>query len=150
LARVLVRGGEPAAAHIADSFGPEATLLDDRLRELLVIIGDSAVEPMVAAYERSGWLEKVSVGFVRRLNNRRVQIAAALSALGTKPATKALKVLHKREKDDNLRLHLSRALHGRSCPRTRGCECSSTRCRWCCCWHCLARLSTSFSSSWIW
>lgn len=114
LARVLVRGGEPAAAHIADSFGPEATLLDDRLRELLVIIGDPAVEPMVAAYERSGWFEKVSVGFVRRLNNRRVQIAAALSALGTKPATKALKVLHKREKDDNLRLHLSRALHGTS------------------------------------
>ncbi|MFT4514222.1 MAG: tetratricopeptide (TPR) repeat protein [Planctomycetota bacterium] len=114
LSRVLVRGGAAAAAHIADSFGPEATLLDDRLRELLVIIGDPAVEPMVAAYERSGWLEKVSVGLIRRLNNRRVQIASALSVLGTKPATKALKVLHKREKDDNLRLHLSRALHGRS------------------------------------
>lgn len=114
LARVLVRGGELAAAHIADSFGPEATLLDDRLRELLVIIGDPAVEPMVAAYERSGWLEKVSVGLIPRLNNRRVQIASALSSLGTKPATKALKALHKREKDDNLRLHLSRALHGTS------------------------------------
>ena len=114
LARVLVRGGESAAERIADSFGPEATLLDDRLRQLLVIIGDPAVDPMVAAYERSGWWEKVSVGLIARLNNRRVQIAAALADLGTKPATKALKALHKREKDDNLRLHLSRALHGTS------------------------------------
>ena len=112
LARVLVRGGKPAAVHIADSFGPEVTLLDDRLRRLLVIIGDPAVEPMVAAYERSGWLEKVSVGLIRRLNNRRVQIASVLAYIGTKPAIKALKGLHKREKDDNLRLHLSRALHG--------------------------------------
>jgi HEAT repeat protein len=87
-------------------------MLDDRLRELLVIIGDLAVEPMSAAYERSGWLEKVTAGLIRRLNNRRVQIARALGDLGTKPAHKALKLLHKREKDDNLRLHLQRALHG--------------------------------------
>ena len=112
LARVLVRGGADAAAHIADGFGPEPTMLDDRLRELLVIIGDLAVEPMSAAYERSGWLEKVTAGLIRRLNNRRVQIARALGDLGTKPAHKALKLLHKREKDDNLRLHLQRALHG--------------------------------------
>lgn len=116
LARVLVRGGAKAAEHIADSFGPEATLLDDRLRELLVIIGDPGVEPMIAAYERSGWLEKVSVGLIKRLNNRRVQIASALSVLGTKAAMKALKTLHKREKDDNLRLHLSRAMHARKDP----------------------------------
>lgn len=112
LARVLVRGGAEAAAHIAGGFGPEPTMLDDRLRELLVIIGDLAVEPMSAAYERSGWLEKVTAGLIRRLNNRRVQIARALGDLGTKPAHKALKLLHKREKDDNLRLHLQRALHG--------------------------------------
>tara|TARA_R110002072_G_scaffold100429_6_gene221219 strand:- start:10310 stop:12631 length:2322 start_codon:yes stop_codon:yes gene_type:complete len=120
LARVLVRGGPEAAAHISDSFGPEATLLDGQLRELLVIIGDPAVDPMVHAYERSGWLEKVSVGLIRRLNNRRVQIASALSDLGTKQATKALKLLHKREKDDNLRLHLSRALHGNAGPDGHG------------------------------
>lgn len=112
LARVLVRGGAEAAAHIADGFGPEPTMLDDRLRELLVIIGDPAVAPMSAAYERSGWLEKVSAGLIRRLNNRRVQIARALGDLATKPAHKALKLLHKHEKDDNLRLHLHRALHG--------------------------------------
>ena len=112
LARVLVRGGAAAAAHIADGFGPEPTLLDDRLRELLVIIGDDAVESMAAAYERSGWWEKVSVGLVARLNNRRVQIARALGELATKPACRALKQLRKREKDDNLRLHLDRALHG--------------------------------------
>jgi len=47
-----------------------------------------------------------------RLNNRRVQIASALGDLATKQAIKAIKTLHKREKDDNLRLHLSRALHG--------------------------------------
>jgi hypothetical protein len=111
LARILVRGGAAAAEHIADSFGPEPTRFDDRLRELLVIIGDPAVEPMVAAYERTGWLEKVSVGLMRRLNNRRVQIASALGTLATKPAIKSLKVLLKREKDDNLRLHLTRAVH---------------------------------------
>ena len=109
---MLVRGGAAAAAHIADGFGPEPTLLDDRLRELLVIIGDDAVESMAAAYERSGWWEKVSVGLVARLNNRRVQIARALGELATKPACRALKQLRKREKDDNLRLHLDRALHG--------------------------------------
>lgn len=112
LARVLVRGGAAAATHIADGFGPEPTAFDERLRELLVIIGDDAVEPMVAAYERSGWLEKVSAGLIRRHNNRRVQLASALGELATKSANKALKALHKREKDDNLRLHLQRAMHG--------------------------------------
>ena len=120
LARVLVRGGASAAEHIADSFGPEHTMFDDRLRELLVIIGDDAVAPMVAAYERSGWLEKVAVGFISRLNNRRVQLASALGALATKPAIKALKALHKREKDDNLRIHLSRALHAQGDPEAGG------------------------------
>lgn len=112
LARVLVRGGGAAAVHITDGFGPEPTAFDDRLRELLVIIGDDAVDAMVTAYERSGWLEKVSAGLLRRHNNRRVQIARALAELATRPATKALKTLLKREKDDNLRLHLQRALHG--------------------------------------
>jgi len=112
LARVLVRGGGAAAVHITDGFGPEPSAFDDRLRELLVIIGDDAVDSMVSAYERSGWLEKVSAGLLRRHNNRRVQIARALGELATRPATRALKGLLKREKDDNLRLHLQRALHG--------------------------------------
>jgi tetratricopeptide (TPR) repeat protein len=112
LARVLVRGGGAAAGHITDGFGPEPTMFDDRLRELLVIIGDDAVDAMLGAYERSGWLEKVSAGLLRRHNNRRVQIARALGELATRPATRALKTLLKREKDDNLRLHLERALHG--------------------------------------
>lgn len=112
LARVLVRGGAEAAIHIAAGFGPEPTMLDDRLRELLVIIGDAAVEPMCSAYDHSGLWEKVTGGLVARLNNRRVQITRALGELATKPAHKALKSLRKREKDDNLRLHLERALHG--------------------------------------
>ena len=111
LARVIVRGGAEAAAHIADGFGPEAGASDDQLRELLLIIGDDAVQALVAAYERSGWLEKVSAGLVSRHNNRRVQIARTLGELGTKPATKALKRLLKQEKEDNLRMHLQRALH---------------------------------------
>ena len=82
------------------------------MRELLVIIGDAAVEPMCSAYDPSGLWEKVTGGLVARLNNRRVQITRALGELATKPAHKALKSLRKREKDDNLRLHLERALHG--------------------------------------
>lgn len=112
LARVLVRGGGAAAAHIADGFGPEPSHSDEQLRRLLVIIGDDGVDAMVAAYERSGWLEKVSVGLLPRHNNRRVQIVRSLAELGTRPANKALKSLIKREKDDNLRIHLQHALHG--------------------------------------
>ena len=112
LARVLVRGGAAAAAHISDGFGPEPTALDDQLRQLLVIIGDDAVDAMAAGYERPNWLEKVSVGLIRRQPNRRVQIARALGELGTKKASKALKTLLRHEKDDNLRLILQRALHG--------------------------------------
>ncbi|MCB9878509.1 MAG: tetratricopeptide repeat protein [Planctomycetes bacterium] len=111
LSRVLARGGAAAAEHIADAFGPEPSAADDRLRNLLVVIGDDAVDVMVAAYEKSGWLEIVSAGLLRRHNNRRVQLAMALGELGTKAATKALKALHKREKDDNLRLSLQRAMH---------------------------------------
>jgi len=115
LARVLVQGGAAAAAHIADGFGPEATQFDDQLRALLVAIGEGAVQPLVAAFEHSGWLEKVSVGLIRRHNNRRVQVVLALAAFDGKAgkvAKKALKGLLKRETDDNLRLHLQRALHG--------------------------------------
>ena len=111
LARVLVRGGATAAAHISDSFGPEPSRSDDELRALLVVIGDEAVESLAASYERSGWLEKVSAGLVSRYNNRRVQIALALGELGTTPAIAALRSLHRREKDDNLRIHLDRSLH---------------------------------------
>ncbi|MFK7739252.1 MAG: tetratricopeptide repeat protein [Planctomycetota bacterium] len=111
LARVLCCGGAPAAGHIADSFGPEPTLFDAELRNLLVVIGDDAIDKLVAAYDRSGWLEKVSAGLIRRHNNRRVQIASALGELGTKGARKALAQLEKREKDDNLRLHLARVAH---------------------------------------
>jgi tetratricopeptide (TPR) repeat protein len=111
LARVLVRGGSHSASHMAESFGPEPTMLDDELRKLLVIIGDPAVASMLTAYERSGWLEIVSGGLIRRWNNRRVQIISVLGELRTKQALKALKTLLKREKDDNLRLQLSRALH---------------------------------------
>lgn len=113
LARVLCLGGAEAAEHIADSFGPEPTLFDDELRHLLVVIGDEAIDKMLAAYERSGWLEKVSAGLLRRHNNRRVQLATALGELATRPAIKALQQLLKRERDDNLRLHLSRVLHGK-------------------------------------
>ena len=81
------------------------------LRALLVVIGDEAVESVTASYERSGWLEKVSAGLVSRYNNRRVQISLALGELGTPPAIAALRSLHRREKDDNLRIHLDRSLH---------------------------------------
>ncbi len=112
LARVVVRGGAAAAAHIAESFGPEPSAVDDRLRRLLVIIGDVGVDALLAAFDRSGWLEKVAVGLLSRHNNRRVQLARALGELGTSTARDALHVLIEREKDDNLRLTLERALHG--------------------------------------
>ena len=111
LARVLVRGGAAAAAHISDSFGPEPSRSDDELRALLVVIGDQAVGTLVTSYERSGWLEKVSAGLVSRYNNRRLQISLALGELGTAPAIAALRSLRRDEKDDNLRIHLDRALH---------------------------------------
>lgn len=111
LADVLIRGGCAAATHVAESFGPAPSPTDDEMRRLLRAIGDEAVDAMASAYERSGWLEKVGAGLVSRHNNRRVQIARALGELATRRACKALKTLSKRERDDNLRLQLQRALH---------------------------------------
>ena len=111
LADVLVRGGAAAAACIADGFGPAPSASDDRLRALLCAIGDDAVEALLTAYERSGWLEKVSAGLVSRHNNRRVQILRALGELGSPAARDALAALAAAERDDNLRIQLQRALH---------------------------------------
>jgi hypothetical protein len=111
LGRVLVHGGGASAAHIADSFGPEATAFDDQLRALLVKIGDGAIQALLGAYEHSGWLEKVSVGLISRHTNRRVQIVLALAEIGSAAAIASLGKLHDRERDDNLRLRLARALH---------------------------------------
>ncbi|MCC7396974.1 MAG: hypothetical protein IT455_07895 [Planctomycetes bacterium] len=111
LGRVLVVGGAAAAAHLADSFGPEPSAFDDELRAVLVQIGDPAVAPLLAAYEHSGWLEKVSIGLISRHTNRRVQIILSLRALGSAPARAALTSMLAGERDDNLRMRLSQALH---------------------------------------
>ena len=74
-------------------------------------IGDEAVDGLADAYEKSGWLEKVSAGLVSRHNNRRVQIARVLGEMRSRRSIKALKALSKREREDNLRLQLERALH---------------------------------------
>lgn len=112
LQNLLVRGGAPAAALLANGFGPEPTAADDELRSLLARIGDVAVPPLQAAYEHSGWLEKVSIGLISRHTNRRVQIVMALRAVGSAPALAALRALLDGERDANLRLRLQQALHG--------------------------------------
>ncbi len=111
LGRVLVRYGAPAAAEVCDSFGPEPTAFDDELRRILVGIGDAAVPTLQSAYERSGWLEKVSIGLISRHTNRRVQIVLALRALASPLAVATLQALHTAERDANLRLRLQQALH---------------------------------------
>ncbi|MEC7725496.1 MAG: tetratricopeptide repeat protein [Planctomycetota bacterium] len=111
LAEVLIEGGAAAVTHIVDGFGPASSAADDALRGLLRAIGDEAVDGLAVAYEKSGWLEKVSAGLVSRHNNRRVQIARALGEMRSRRSLKALKTLSRRERDDNLRLQLERALH---------------------------------------
>ncbi len=111
LQRVLVRCGPAAVAEICDSFGPEPSAFDDALREVLVGIGDAAVPALQAAYERSGWLERVSIGLISRHTNRRVQIVLALRAIGSAAAQSALHELADAERDANLRLRLQEALH---------------------------------------
>lgn len=111
LGRVLVELGAVAAPHVADSFGPEPTAFDDQLRAILVAIGDPCIDALLAAYDHTGWLEKVSVGLISRHTNRRVQIVLALAELGSTDARAALRTLHDRERDQNLRLRLARALH---------------------------------------
>lgn len=120
LARVLVRGGAAAAAAVCDTFGPEPTVFDDELRRVLVDIGDAGVTPLQQAYERSGWLEKVSIGLISRHTNRRVQIVLALRALGTQAAIASLRALAQTERDDNLRLRLRGALHELGDPNAGG------------------------------
>lgn len=111
LARVLVLGGAAASALVVDCFGPEPTALDDELRAVLAGIGDAAVPVLQAAYGHQGWLERVSIGLISRHTNRRVQIIAALRAIGSGAALQALQVLADGERDANLRLRLSQAMH---------------------------------------
>ncbi|MBL8756736.1 MAG: hypothetical protein JNK15_25795 [Planctomycetes bacterium] len=112
LQRVLVRYGAPAAAAVVDGFGPEPTASDDALRAILVGIGEAAVPVLQSAYEKSGWLEKVSLGLISRHTNRRVQIILALRAIGSPLALASLQAFAASEGDANLRLRLTQALHG--------------------------------------
>jgi hypothetical protein len=112
LQRVLVRYGAPAVAAVVDGFGPEPTAGDDDLRAILVGIGEPAVPVLQSAYERSGWLEKVSLGLISRHTNRRVQIILTLRAIGTLQAIASLQSLDASETDANLRLRLTQALSG--------------------------------------
>ena len=112
LRRLLMRGGPAAATLLANGFGPEPTAADDELRSLLAAIGDASVPPLQAAYEHSGWLEKVSIGLISRHTNRRVQIVLALRAIASATASTALRSLLDSERDGNLRLRLQQALHG--------------------------------------
>jgi hypothetical protein len=112
LRRLLVRCGAAAAAALCDGFGPEPTALDDELRELLAAIGDAAVAPLQAAYEHSGWLEKVGARLVSRHTNRRVQVVLALQQIGSGAAVAALRALAQGERDSALRARLQHALEG--------------------------------------
>lgn len=111
LQRVLVRGGTAVADHLIDSFGPEPSSFDDELRAILVAIGEPVVPLLKAAYDHSGWLEKVSIGLISRHTNRRVQIVLTLAGLGSPAAHTALQTLLQAERDQNLRLRLQQALH---------------------------------------
>jgi predicted negative regulator of RcsB-dependent stress response len=111
LQRVLVRGGAAIVDHLIDSFGPEPTAFDDQLRDILIAIGEPAVPMLKAAYDHSGWLEKVSIGLISRHTNRRVQIVLTLYGLDSAAARAALHGLLQNERDHNLRLRLQQALH---------------------------------------
>jgi tetratricopeptide (TPR) repeat protein len=113
LAAVLVRGGAAAARQIVNSFGAAPTALDDDLRSLLVRIGQPAVDALVAAYEQSGWFERMAASLLSRHTNRRVQIVLALGAIDGSETEQALAAMLERERDANLRLCLSRELHRR-------------------------------------
>jgi hypothetical protein len=112
LGDILVRAGAAAVEKLCGQFGPEPTALDDELLAVLERIGDPATAPLQAAYEHSGWIERVSLGLVARHTNRRVQIVRTLQAIGSAAAAAALQALAAAERDGNLRLRLSQALHG--------------------------------------
>jgi tetratricopeptide (TPR) repeat protein len=111
LGEVLTDIGVPAVEELCSSFAPEPAAFDDELGRILVAIGDPAVPALRDAYERSGWLEKVSIGLIARHTNRRAQIVLTLRRLGTSTAAAALRNLRADERDANLRLRLDQALH---------------------------------------
>ncbi|MBX3464194.1 MAG: tetratricopeptide repeat protein [Planctomycetes bacterium] len=111
LGAVLARLGAEAVEDLCASFGPEPSALDDQLRGVLVAIGEAAVRPLQDAYERSGWLERITAGMVARHTNRRAQIVQTLQRLGSPAAVEALAALREAERDPNLRLRLEQALH---------------------------------------
>jgi hypothetical protein len=111
LGEVLAAIGVPAVEELCSSFAPEPSAFDDELGRILVAIGDAAVPALQEAYERSGWLEKVSVGLIARHTNRRAQVVHTLRRLGSPAAAAALRSLRAAERDGNLRLRLDQALH---------------------------------------
>jgi hypothetical protein len=111
LAAVLVAVGAPAVDRICANFASQASTLDDALVMVLQAMPEHAVPELLAAYEHSGWWERVSLGMVSRHTNRRMQILRSLAALPFPAARQALVRLQQRETDPNLRLRLAQYLH---------------------------------------
>lgn len=111
LAAVLVAIGAPAVDRICANFASQPSALDDALVAVLQAMPDDAVAGLLAAYEHSGWLERVSLGMVSRHTNRRVQILRSLAVMPHAAARQALLQLQQKETDDNLRLRLAQLLH---------------------------------------
>jgi len=81
---------------------------------VLVQLTDKAVPALQAGYTRPGWVERLTVGMIRRGSNRRVQIIRVLSTIGTEQAMSALRALRLEETDPDLKLRLQQALHRRA------------------------------------
>jgi hypothetical protein len=99
--------GAPAVDKICACFGPRSSALDGDLDKLLLGIGTDAIDGLEKNYETGGLLEYLGV---KRHNNRRERIIRALAGIGT-TAHQALQGMRAREKDADLKLRLSQAIH---------------------------------------
>lgn len=100
--------GGPAVDKICACFGPRSSALDADLERLLLGIGTEATASLEKNYETGGLLEYLGG---KRHNNRRERIIRVLAGIGSTAAHQALQDMRAREKDADLKLRLSQALH---------------------------------------
>ncbi len=109
LADRFAREGSAVVGKLCDCFGTGASPVDEALLEVLVRIG--SVDPLVEAYSQGGLLEKFAQRFRQRHVHRRCMILRALGGIANEAARASLVSLRRQEKDKDLELRLSRAIH---------------------------------------
>jgi tetratricopeptide (TPR) repeat protein len=106
----ISRIGAGAVEKICACFGPRSSPLDTDLERLLLDIGEVGIVQLESTYEHGGLLAYLGA-LGKRHSNRRERIIRALGGIGVPAGYRVLQGLRQREKDADLKLRLSQAIH---------------------------------------